>query len=96
LPCAAGFLVRIFIIQHECGHLSFFRSCRADDIIGFACSVLTLTQYATCRRANSITDLAVREKAVIGSESDSMARNKFKRTTGHQAIIWLACEQEDL
>jgi omega-6 fatty acid desaturase (delta-12 desaturase) len=35
-PLAAGFLVRIFIIQHDYGHLSFFRSRRANDIVGFA------------------------------------------------------------
>ena len=32
---AAGFLVRIFIIFHDCGHGSFFRSRRANDITGF-------------------------------------------------------------
>lgn len=31
----AGFLVRIFIIQHDCGHHSFFRSRRANDFLGF-------------------------------------------------------------
>jgi acyl-lipid omega-6 desaturase (Delta-12 desaturase) len=30
----AGFLVRIFIIQHDCGHGSFFKSRRANDLIG--------------------------------------------------------------
>ena len=31
-PLAAGFLVRIFIIQHDCGHLAFFRTrpCKRD------------------------------------------------------------------
>jgi omega-6 fatty acid desaturase (delta-12 desaturase) len=92
-PLAAGFLVRIFIIQHDYGHLSFFRSRRANDIVGFACCLLTLMPYPTWRRANSITDLAVQEEAVIGSGGDSIGRNKFRRTTGHQAIIWLACER---
>lgn len=52
-PLAAGFLVRIFIIQHDCGHLSFFRSRRANDLIGFACSLLTLTPYASWRRQHA-------------------------------------------
>lgn len=30
----AGFLVRIFIIQHDCGHGAFFRSRRANDWLG--------------------------------------------------------------
>ncbi len=53
VPLAAGFLVRIFIIQHDCGHLAFFRSRRANDVIGFACSLLTLTPYASWRRQHA-------------------------------------------
>ena len=52
-PLAAGFLVRIFIIQHDCGHLSFFRGRRKNDILGFACSLLTLTPYASWRRQHA-------------------------------------------
>ena len=42
---AAGLLVRLFIIQHDCGHGSFFRSRAANDFLGRALSVLTLTPY---------------------------------------------------
>ena len=38
---AAGFLARIFIIQHDCGHGSFFKSARANDRLGFLCGVLS-------------------------------------------------------
>src|ERR1700722_7701893 len=31
---AAGFLVRIFIIFHDCGHASFFKSKRANNAMG--------------------------------------------------------------
>lgn len=50
---AAGFLVRIFIIQHDCGHGSFFRSRRANDLIGTLCSLMTLTPYASWRRQHA-------------------------------------------
>jgi omega-6 fatty acid desaturase (delta-12 desaturase) len=50
---AAGFLVRIFIIQHDCGHGSFFRSRRANDVLGTLCSLLTLTPYAFWRRQHA-------------------------------------------
>src|SRR5579864_5538416 len=50
---AAGFLVRIFIIQHDCGHGSFFRSRRANDLIGTLCSLVTLTPYAFWRRQHA-------------------------------------------
>lgn len=52
-PLAAGFLVRIFIIQHDCGHASYFRGRRANDVLGFACSMLTLTPYASWRRQHA-------------------------------------------
>jgi acyl-lipid omega-6 desaturase (Delta-12 desaturase) len=42
---AAGFLVRIFIIFHDCGHGSFFNSKRANNAIGAIAGVLLLTPY---------------------------------------------------
>jgi acyl-lipid omega-6 desaturase (Delta-12 desaturase) len=50
---AAGFLVRIFIIQHDCGHGSFFRSRRANDVLGSVCSLMTLAPYAFWRRQHA-------------------------------------------
>jgi len=43
--CAALFLVRIFIIFHDCGHGSFFRSKRANYYLGFLSGLITLTPY---------------------------------------------------
>jgi len=42
---AAGFLVRIFIIFHDCGHGSFFRSKKANNIVGKVCGILAFTPY---------------------------------------------------
>jgi omega-6 fatty acid desaturase (delta-12 desaturase) len=42
---AAGFMVRIFIIFHDCGHGSFFPSRRANSIVGFIGGLFTLTPY---------------------------------------------------
>jgi omega-6 fatty acid desaturase (delta-12 desaturase) len=42
---AAAFLVRIFIIFHDCGHGSFYESKSANRIIGFITGLLTLTPY---------------------------------------------------
>ncbi|MCH2196351.1 fatty acid desaturase [Kordia sp.] len=41
----AFFLVRIFIIQHDCGHGSFIKSKKASDIIGYACSVFSFLPF---------------------------------------------------
>jgi omega-6 fatty acid desaturase (delta-12 desaturase) len=47
---AAGFLVRIFIIQHDCGHHAFLPHRRANDVLGYLCGFLTLTPYHLWRR----------------------------------------------
>jgi omega-6 fatty acid desaturase (delta-12 desaturase) len=51
---AAGLLVRIFIIQHDCGHGSFFKSRKANDYLGSACGLLTLTPYYYWRKSHAI------------------------------------------
>jgi omega-6 fatty acid desaturase (delta-12 desaturase) len=50
---AAGFLVRIFIIQHDCGHHAFFRSRRANEVLGSLCGVLTATPFHFWRRTHA-------------------------------------------
>jgi len=50
----AGFVVRTFIIMHDCGHGSFFPSKKANDIVGFITGVLTLTPYVQWRRDHAI------------------------------------------
>ena len=42
---AGGFLIRVFIIHHDCGHGSFFKSRLANDILGFITGVLTFAPY---------------------------------------------------
>ena len=51
---AAGFLVRLFMIQHDCGHGSFFRHRRLNDWIGRLLGVLTLTPYDFWRRTHAM------------------------------------------
>ncbi|MEP6940721.1 MAG: fatty acid desaturase [Rudaea sp.] len=51
---AGAFLVRIFIIFHDCGHGSFFKSRRANDALGFFLGVLTFTPYHQWRWEHAI------------------------------------------
>jgi omega-6 fatty acid desaturase (delta-12 desaturase) len=46
----AGFMVRTFIIFHDCCHGSFFRTARANAILGFITGVLTFTDFSSWRR----------------------------------------------
>jgi len=47
---AAFFIVRLFIIQHDCGHGSYFRSPRLNNAIGRAIGVVTTVPYSAWRR----------------------------------------------
>jgi acyl-lipid omega-6 desaturase (Delta-12 desaturase) len=51
---AAGFLVRVFIIFHDCGHGSFFTSRKASALVGFITGVLTFTPYYHWRWQHAI------------------------------------------
>jgi omega-6 fatty acid desaturase (delta-12 desaturase) len=51
---AGAFLVRVFIIFHDCGHGSFFKSRMANDITGVITGVLTLTPYYHWRWEHNI------------------------------------------
>ncbi|MEO1406497.1 MAG: fatty acid desaturase [Pseudomonadota bacterium] len=49
---AAFFLVRIFIVQHDCGHGSYFASKKLNDWAGMALSVFTVTPYHAWKQAH--------------------------------------------
>lgn len=51
---AAALVVRLFMIQHDCGHQSFFRSASLNEVVGHVIGVLTLTPHAYWRRAHNI------------------------------------------
>ena len=50
---AAGFLVRLFMIQHDCGHGAFFHRRGTNDWVGRVIGVLTLTPYDFWRRTHA-------------------------------------------
>ncbi len=51
---AAFFLVRLFMIQHDCGHGAFFQNKRLNDWVGRIIGVLTVTPYDYWRRTHAI------------------------------------------
>ena len=51
---AAGFLLRLFLIQHDCGHGAFFRRRLTNDWIGRLLGVITLTPYDIWRRSHAV------------------------------------------
>ena len=65
---AGGFLVRIFIIFHDCAHQSFFNSKPACEVVGNICGILTFTAFADWRRAHATHHASVAnlEKRGVG------------------------------
>ena len=51
---ASAFLVRLFMIQHDCGHGAFFRRRALNDWVGRIIGVITLTPYHVWRRSHAI------------------------------------------
>ena len=51
---AAGFLVRTFILMHDCAHGSFFASRRANQIVGAVTGLLTLTPFGHWRHEHAL------------------------------------------
>ena len=49
----AFFLVRIFIIQHDCGHYSFMRKRKVNDVVGFVCSFFSSIPFTYWARVHS-------------------------------------------
>lgn len=51
---AALMMVRLFVIQHDCGHGSMFTTSKWNDRVGRALGVITLTPYDYWRRSHAI------------------------------------------
>lgn len=51
---AAGFVIRIFIIFHDCTHYSFFTNNRANRIVGTITGIITLFAYEKWKRSHAI------------------------------------------
>jgi omega-6 fatty acid desaturase (delta-12 desaturase) len=50
---AGAFLVRMFILFHDCGHGSFFKSQTANEVVGMITGLLTFTPYHHWRREHA-------------------------------------------
>ena len=51
---ASGFVIRIFIIFHDCTHMSFFKNKEANRIVGTITGIITLFPFEKWKREHSI------------------------------------------
>lgn len=76
----AGFLTRIFIIFHDCGHGSFLASRRANTLIGYITGILTFTPYEDWRKAHAIHHATVGDLDRRGTgDVYTMTLEEYKR-----------------
>ncbi|MEL6517692.1 MAG: fatty acid desaturase [Pseudomonadota bacterium] len=52
--CNAAFLLRLFIIQHDCGHSAFFKNRVLSDWLGRVIGIVTLTPYDVWRSSHAL------------------------------------------
>lgn len=50
----AGFLVRLYILHHDCGHGSFFKSKQLNDVTGYLLGLFVMTPYHVWRRQHAL------------------------------------------
>ena len=97
---ASMMIARLFMLQHDCGHGSFFRSQKLNNLIGGALGVITLVPYAYWRRTHAIHhatsgNLDVRGLGDIDTLTvrEYLSRSKAKRVMyrlyRHPAVLLL-------
>lgn len=88
---AAGLLVRLFMIQHDCGHGSFFRHRLANDWVGRIVGVLTLTPYDFWKRshAHHHASSGNLDRRGIGDIDTLTVREYLARSQRHQLLYRL-------
>ncbi len=86
---AAGFLVRLFLIQHDCGHGSFFRHRLANDWVGRGIGVLTLTPYDLWRQAHALHHAGSGnlDRRGIG-DIDTLTVHEFQARTRFRQLLY--------
>jgi len=82
---ASGFMVRLFIIFHDCGHGSFFRSGRANNLTGVLAGILTFTPYRMWHHHHRIHHATAvnLDKRGIG-DVWTMTKREFLNSTGKE------------
>lgn len=84
---AAFFLVRIFIIQHDCGHQSFLKSRKGNDAIGFVASLFTTVPFLYWSRTHSFHHAhnSKMEHRGIG-DTYFMTKKEYENTTTKKRV----------
>jgi acyl-lipid omega-6 desaturase (Delta-12 desaturase) len=74
---AAGFVLRTFIVQHDCGHGSFIKSASLRVWIGRICSIVTLIPYGYFRRFHGAHHATSGKLDDRGVDIDTLTRREY-------------------
>lgn len=86
---AAGFVVRIFIIFHDCGHGSFFKSARANKIVGTIFGSLAFTPYDRWHKDHAIhhSNVGNLDKRGIGDVM-TLTAEEYRKLSGVKKLYY--------
>lgn len=90
LTVPAGLLLlRLFLIQHDCGHGSFLRSRPGNDWLGRALGVLTLTPYDCWRRSHALHHAGTGNLDARGfGDVDTLTVREFRARTRRGQLLY--------
>ena len=94
LPTAL-LMVRLFILQHDCGHRSFFESKRANDLVGFFLGILTFTPYDCWRRSTTSRSFRKPKLAPVCPTSGSWAGRQPAQFPRFRTGFWRSVHEAD-
>ncbi len=87
---AAGLLVKLFIIQHDCGHGSYFKSKKANTYVGRFISVFTFTPFAFWRDAHNKHHAASGNLSKRGIGAiDTLTVREYEKLTKLQRFFYI-------
>lgn len=86
---AAGFIVRTFIIFHDCTHSSFFSSRKANDVVGFFTGILTTFPYEKWKYEHTVHHASSGnlEKRGIG-DIEMMTVDEYVQASPMQRLVY--------
>jgi acyl-lipid omega-6 desaturase (Delta-12 desaturase) len=84
---AGAMVLRLFLIQHDCGHDSFFRTRTANDWLGRCLGVLTLTPYDCWRRSHALHHAGTGNLDARGfGDVDTLTIREYERLSAWQRL----------
>ncbi|MCR9180291.1 MAG: fatty acid desaturase [Erythrobacteraceae bacterium] len=89
VPLAGLFLLRIFIIQHDCGHGAFLPGRIGNDWTGRVLGVLTFTPYDCWKRSHAMHHASTGNLDARGyGDVDTLTVREFQAATRSQRLLY--------